>query len=84
MHAGLRSTRAVLLGLIIACFPNPGLDFGDWDDKNPSTFVRLVLGIEARSELYLRFDSSGTENRDFTGTNVFHGFPGSMYYNHVL
>ena len=35
-----------------------------WDDWNPSVFV---LGIKARSELYLRFDSSGTENRDFTG-----------------
>ena len=33
----------------------------------------MVVGIEARSELYLRFDSSGTENRDFTGKNVFHG-----------
>ena len=30
-------------------------------------FVRHVLGNEPRSELYLRFDSSGTENRDFMG-----------------
>ena len=29
--------------------------------------VRHVLGIEARNELYLRFDSSGTENQDFMG-----------------
>ena len=35
--------------------------------SNPSAFVSHVLGIEARSELYLRFDSSGTENWDFTG-----------------
>ena len=33
-----------------------------------------MLGIEARSELYLRFDRSGTENQDFTGEKiVFHG-----------
>ena len=30
-------------------------------------FVCHVLGIEARSELYLRFDSPGTEIWDFTG-----------------
>ena len=36
--------------------------------------IVISRGIEARSELYLRFfDSSGTENRDLTGKNVFHG-----------
>ena len=39
-------------------------------------FVLLVY-MYARNELYLRFDSSGTENLDFTGKNVFHGFHGS-------
>ena len=29
--------------------------------------------VHWRGELYLRFDSLGTENRDFTGENVFHG-----------
>ena len=41
-------------------------------------FVRHVLGIEALSELCLKFDSSGTENRDFTRKNVFDGFHGSI------
>ena len=47
-------------------------------DVNLDAFVRHVLGIEARSRLYLRFDSSGTKNRDFKGKNVFHGFHGSI------
>ena len=29
--------------------------------------MRHVLGIEARSELYVRSDNIGTENRNFTG-----------------
>ncbi len=37
-----------------------------------------MLGIEARSELYMRVDSSGTENRDFAGKNGFHWFHGSI------
>ena len=43
---------------------------------NMGRFVLLVY-MYTRSEFYLRFDSSGTENRDFTGKNVFHGFHGS-------
>ena len=43
---------------------------------NMGRFVLLVY-MYTRSQLYLRFDSSGTENRDFTGKNVFHGFHGS-------
>ena len=50
---------------------------------NMGRFVLLVY-MYTRSQLYLRFDSSGTENRDFTGKkrisrgkNVFHGFDGS-------
>ena len=43
---------------------------------NMGRFVLLVY-MYTRSELYLRFDSSGTENRDFTGKNVVHGFHGS-------
>ena len=41
-------------------------------------FVRHVMGIEARSELYLRFDSPGTENPDFTGKKRIYGFHGSI------
>ena len=42
-------------------------------------FVCHVLGIEAQNELYLRFDSSGTENLDFTGKKTyFTGFSGRL------
>ena len=41
-------------------------------------FVRHVLGIKARIELYLRFDSSGTEIGISREKNVFHGFHGSI------
>ena len=42
-----------------------------------------TIGIRARLKLevnyiHLRFDSSGTENQDFTGKNAFHGFHGSI------
>ena len=43
---------------------------------NMGRFVLLVY-MYTRNELYLRFDSSGTENRDFTGKKIFHGFHGS-------
>ena len=47
-------------------------------DVNLDAFVRHVLGIEARSRLYLRFDSSGTKNRDFKGKTYFTGFTGRL------
>ena len=37
---------------------------------NMGRFVLLVY-MYTRSELYLRFDSSGTENRDFTGKKTY-------------
>ena len=54
----------------------PGLDFGNWDDWNPSVFVRHVLGIEVRNELYLRFDKLIVQVQKIgisRGKNVFHG-----------
>ena len=74
MHAGLRPTRAVLLGLIIACYRIKCFPL-----------ILLIGTIEIRerlyvtwahagnwsskwmiSEIWLRFDNLGTENRDFT------------------
>ena len=41
-------------------------------------YTEIRVSIKLRStHPYLRFDSSGTENRDFRGKNLFHGFHGS-------